>query len=190
MRKAVTLFLLFLALCALLAVSAFASAEPSSEPSGEPSGEVSAEPSGEPSGEVSAEPSGEPSGEASAEPSGEPAEAADGSFEVSFLVNGAELDVVSVPYTVEGNTYTFALAELMDFLGLKLSYDEDTRTVTAVPAAGGLLSVVLEQSLASRAATEDEAQPAAESSREAMIPADMTIAEVRDRAIKDFFRKA
>lgn len=187
MKKAVTLFLLFLALCALLAVSAFASAEPSSEPSGEPSGEASAEPSGEPSVEVSAEPSGEPSGEPSAEPSGEPTA---GSFEVSFLVNGAELDVVSVPYTVEGNTYTFALAELMDFLGLKLSYDEDTRTVTAAPAAGGLLSAVLEQSLASRAAPEAEEFSAAEAVRDPMIPADMTIAEVRDRPIKDFFRKA
>lgn len=163
MKKALKLFLLLLALCVLLSVSAFASEEPSSEPSGEPSGEPRAEPSGEPTAD---------------------------SFEVSFLVNGSELDVVSVPYTVEGNTYTFALAELMDFLGLKLSYDEDTRTVTAAPAAGGLLSVVLEQSLASRAATEDEMQPAAESSREAMIPADMTIAEVRDRPIKDFFRKA
>lgn len=163
MKKAFTLFLLFLALCALLAVSAFASAEPSAEPSGEPYGEASAEPSGEP---------------------------ADGSFEVSFFVNGAELDLVSVPYTVEGNTYTFELAELMDLLGLNLSYDEDSRTVTAAPAVRGLLADVLEQSLASRGATKDETPPAAESARKPMIPADMTIAEVRDRPVRDFFRKA
>ncbi len=97
---------------------------------------------------VSAFASGEPgaSGEPAAEASDEPAAADElASFDVTINVNGIEFTTVQVGIAVDGNTYTFQIAELLEAVGMNLSYDEqaDTALITAEP--GSLTEVFLKE---------------------------------------------
>lgn len=167
MKKFGKIALLALMLCLVLGISAFAS----SEPSGEPSGEFSAESSGEPS----------------AEPVSEPIVGSEireklsvNRFDVSFLVNGEECETADVEYTVEENVYTFRLSELMDALGIEISYDEETRVVTITPTEGGLMQLLTET--AANITPEEDA--AADPLR------DLTPAQAREMPVGAFFKKA
>ncbi len=160
MRKAGKLFLLLLALCALLIVSAFASGEPSAEPSGEMEASASAEPSGEPSGEPS-------------------------SFEITILLNGEEYDAVSIGITVEENVYTFDVSELFSAFGIVMSYDEDSDVAEISAEEGSLMAVMLTQM--TDAAVSDGADAAAESApAEKRVPAlkDAPIPKLTEPAVR------
>jgi hypothetical protein len=167
-----------------------ASAEPVAEDeaaSGEPSGEMAGEASGEPmdgdDGLASGEPSGEMAGEASGEPSGDPMDGDDGaasgepsgelaaqdeaaSFDVTFRVNGEEYQTAAVGVSMNGNTYTFQISDLLEALGLSLEYDEEADVAYLSAKTDGLLAALLGQTVtqvdvAEEPVAEEAAEPAA-----------------------------
>lgn len=125
MKKVWNIFFMILLMSLLLSVSAFAS--------GEPSGEPSAEPSGEPSGGLAEGPM-------------------DAGFDVTIRVNGEEYKKVEVGVSVDENVYSFAIGDLLDALGVTLTYDEDTDTASITADVGS----VLEDVIAKAAAVEEE----------------------------------
>lgn len=170
MKKLGKIALLALMLCLVLGSGAFASSEPSAEPSAEPAA----------SSEPSAEPSAEPA--VSSEPivGSEIRDALSANrFDVSFLVNGEECETAAVEYTAEENVYTFRLSELLDTLGIEISYDEQTRVFTVVPTESGLM-----QMLSVMAADMPSAEEAAVASLDEFTPA-----QARDMPVGAFFKK-
>lgn len=114
---------------------------------------------------ASDEPVAEASGEASAEPaveaSGEPSEevAVENSFDVTIRVNGSDYAVAPVTASVNGNTYTFQIGELLAAFGLELVYDEATNVASLKADIASLLGAIMIQE-----ATQDpsaSAEPAA-----------------------------
>lgn len=137
MLKKLNKVLLFaLLIAAALTVSAFASGEPS----GEPLAAASAEPSGE--------------------PSAEPAKAELPGFEVTLKVNGDEYATVTVGASVEGNIYTFQITELLEALGMNLTYDEETDVATMTAEPDSLMAVFMAQ-LEAESTTGASDEPAA-----------------------------
>ena len=113
---------------------------------------IPAEPAGEPSGEASAEPEEnsaamEASGEPSAEPMTEEA-AAESSFDVTIRVNGSDYAVAPVSASVNGNTYTFQIGELLAAFGLELTYDEETDVASLTADITSLLGALMVQEVA------------------------------------------
>lgn len=123
---------------------------------------VSAFASGEPSGEPSAEPAAA-SGEPSAEPAAEEVELS--SFDVTINVNGDEYVTVAIGASVEGNTYTFQIAELLEALGINLVYDEQTDVATMTAEPNSLMAVFMMQLEAESGASDEpvaSGEPSAE----------------------------
>lgn len=154
MKKLGKIALLALMLCLVLGIGAFASGEPSAEPSAEPAA------------------------------SGEPIVGSEirdalsaNRFDVSFLVNGEACETAAVEYTAEENVYTFRLSELLDALGIEISYDEQTRVFTVVPTEGGLM-----QTLSRMAADMPSAEAAASLD-------ELTPAQARNMPVGAFFKK-
>ncbi len=114
--------------------------------------------------------SGEPSGEPSAEPA---AEVLSGGFEVSINVNGEEVKTAYVGMENDGDVYTFQIGELLDVLGVTLSYDEQTGIATITAAEDSPVAELLNvQTAADAPSGEPSAEPAQESSGEpAQAPA-------------------
>lgn len=105
--------------------------------------------------------SGEPSGEPSAEPAAavEETAAVSTGFEVSICVNGEEVKTATIGVESEGNTYKFQIAELLDVLGVSVSYDEETGIATVTAAEDSAFAAILGEG-------EEEAAPVAEASGE------------------------
>ena len=122
LKRLNTILFLILLMALALSVSAFASGEPSGEPSAEPIEEASGEPSAEPAEE--------------AELPG---------FDVTIKVNGDEYTTVTIGASVEGNVYTFQIAQLLEVLGANLVYDEQTDVATLTAEPNSLMSVFLAQ---------------------------------------------
>lgn len=159
MKKFGKIALLALMLCLILGISAFASSEPSGEPSGEPSAEPVSEPivGSEIRDKLSVN-----------------------RFDVSFLVNGEECETADVEYTVEENVYTFRLSELMDALGIEISYDEESRVVTIIPTDGGLMQLLSEKAACMTPDADAAVDPLS----------DLTPAQAREMPVGAFFKKA
>ena len=122
LKRLNTILFLILLMALALSVSAFASGEPSGEPSAEPIEEASGEPSTEPAEE--------------AELPG---------FDVTIKVNGDEYTTVTIGASVEGNTYTFQIAALLEALGANLVYDEQTDVATITAEPNSLMCVFMAQ---------------------------------------------
>ena len=116
-----------------------ASAEPAEAASGELAGEASAEPVED-----------VPVMEASGEPSVEPVEeaAAESSFDVTIRVNGTDFAVAPVSASVNGDTYTFQIGELLAAFGLELTYDEETDVASLRADVTSLLGALMMQEAA------------------------------------------
>jgi len=104
--------------------------------------------------------SGEPSGEPSAEPAPAAEEAAESTgFEVSICVNGEEVKTATIGVESDGNTYKFQIAELLDVLGICVTYDEETGIATVTAAGDSAFAAILGD-------VEEETAPVAEASGE------------------------
>ena len=111
-------------------------AEPAGNASGEPSGEASAEPE---ETTVVMEASGEPVTEETA---------VESSFDVTIRVNGSDYAVAPVSASVNGNTYTFQIGELLAAFGVELTYDEETNVASLSADVTSLLSALIAQQTA------------------------------------------
>ena len=93
------------------------------------------------------------------------------SFSVNILVNGDEYAEVQIGASVDENVYTFQVNELLDALGLELTYNEETRVaaISAVPdTLGAVLFSELEVGSASGEPSEEPSgEPSAEPGGEA-----------------------
>lgn len=101
-------------------------------------------------------------------------------FDVSFLVDGEECETADVEYTVEQNVYTFRLSELMEALGIEISYDEETRVVTVIPTDGGLVQLLSEKAARMTPDADAAADPLSS----------LTPAQAREMPVGAFFKKA
>lgn len=165
MKKLVKIILISVALCAVLGLTVFASAEPMDAASGEPVAEASSEMSIE-----------------SVRMDGVREKLSANQFDVSFLVNGEEYETACVEYTVEENVYTFRLGELLDVLGLELSYDEESRVVSVSGRGDGLTQFLpsLTEKIPAEETEEYESYPDL---------TELTPAQARNMPTSAFFRK-
>lgn len=147
MKKIVRFFMLSFVLCLMLGVCALAA---SGEPSGEPAVESSAEPVVDAAAEPAEEASDEPMEDASGEPAAE--EYVSFSFDVNIMVNGVEVKTAAVEVEAEGGVYRFRIAELLDTLGISLSYDEES----------GIATITAQEEPVETASGEPSREPAAE----------------------------
>lgn len=162
MKKLVKLLLICTLLCVALGLTVYADADPMGAASGEPAAEASSEMSVEPvrMEDVREKLSGN-------------------RFDVSFLVNGEEYKTASVEYTAEENVYTFRLGELLDVLGVELSYDEESRVISVSGRGDGLAQFL---------PTLAEQIPAEEDESGADLTS-LTPAQARSMPTAAFFRK-
>ena len=115
--------------------------------------------------------SGEPSGEPSAEPVSAVEEAAESTgFEVSICVNGEEVKTATIGVESDGNTYKFQIAELLDVLGIRVSYDEETGIATVTAAGDSAFAAILGEAEAEAAPVADASgEPSGEPSAEPSV---------------------
>lgn len=112
-------------------------------------------------------------------------------FDVNIVVNGDEYVTVPVGASVEGNVYTFEIGELLDAIGLKLTYSEESG-VAVLAAEHDTLAAVLFCELEPSGEPSDEAsaEPSGEPSDEASAepsgePSDEASAEPSDEALAE-----
>lgn len=108
---------------------------------------------------------------ASGEPSAEPAveEAVSSGFEVNICVNGAEVKTATIGVESEGNTYKFQIGELLDVLGIRVSYDEETGIATVTAAEDSAFAAILgeaEEAPVDEPSAEPSGEPSAEPAAE------------------------
>lgn len=67
------------------------------------------------------------------------------SFDVTIVVNGDEYADVKIGASVDENVYTFQVNELLDALGLEITYDEDTDVAVISARPESLAEVLLSE---------------------------------------------
>ena len=109
-------------------------------------------------------------------------------FDVTIAINDMILCSAEVSYRVDGNVYSFSLKDLLDAVGMKVSFDEEARILSVAPKASGLMSDVLDRSLSDRGKEVKAASDAAKPARRGIlsdVPGDGLMADVlaRDRRV-------
>lgn len=89
------------------------------------------------------------------------------SFDVDIVVNGDEYATVAVGASVDGNVYTFEIGELLDALGLELTYSEESDTAVFAARDDSLAAALFcELHPSAEPSAEPSGEPSAEPSAE------------------------